>query len=212
MRLRQLGTTQSLGFFCPPEVYQSILDTCQKTARCPIDASDVIRWLLEQTCVAIEQYQPLYYSQGIEFCREAQAALDNCEFITKKSQRERYLSVVRQIEEQTLKQLYGFNPQTRSPVATSKSSPQIAAFLKELNDIKRGFQDSGVAGLVSALQEVEQEREVAYEVEAVREAQKQMHLDPFKFSGTLHPDIESFAKTGRLEWFSPGFEQAFSGK
>jgi hypothetical protein len=212
MRLRQLGTTQSLGFFCPPEVYQSILDTCQKTARCPIDASDIIRWLLEQTCVAIEQHQPLYYSQGIEFCREAQAALDNCEFITKKSQYEQYLSAVRQVEEQTLKQLYGLNPRTRSPVAIPKASPQIAALLKGLNDIKRVFQNSDVASLVSALQEVEQEREVAYEVEAVREVQKQVYFEPFKFPGTLHPDIESFAKTGQLDWFSPGFEQAFSSK
>jgi hypothetical protein len=97
-------------------------------------------------------------------------------------------------------------------VAISKSSPQIAAFLKELNDIRRGFQDSGVAGLVSALQEVEQEREVAYEVEAVREVQKQVHFDPFTFSGILHSDIESFAKTGQLEWFSPGIELAFSSK
>jgi hypothetical protein len=203
-----------MAFFYPPEVYQSILDTCQKTTRCPIDSSDVIRWLLEQTCVAIEQFQPLYYSQGIEFCRQTQAALDNCEFITKPSHSERYLSVVKQVEEQTLKQLYGLNTRDRSPAYITKSSPQIAAFLKELNDIKRVFQNSNIAGLVSTLQEVEQEREVAYEVEAVREVQKQVYFEPFKFPGTLHPDIEGFAKTGQLAWFSssPGYEQAFSCK
>jgi hypothetical protein len=211
MRLRQLGTTQSMAFLCPPEVYQSILDTCQKLAGYRITSSDVIRWLLEQTCIAIEQYQPLYHSQGVEFCRRTQAALDNCNFTTNPNQREDYLSAVRQVEQQTLKQLYGLNSRARPPMSITKPSPQITTFLKGLDSIKQGFQDSGIAVHASALQEVEQEREVAYEVEAIREVQKQIYFDPFKFPGTLHKDIKNFAKTGRLTAESSGYENAFTG-
>jgi hypothetical protein len=211
MRLRQLGTTQSIAFFCPPEVHQSILDTCQGSDSYRISSSDVIRWLLEQTCIAIEQYQPLYYSQGVDFCRRTQAALDNCDFTTNPNQRDDYLAAVRQAEQQTLKQLYGLSTRVRSPISITNPSSQIATFLKGLDSVKQGFQDSGVAVHSSALQEVEQEREVAYEVEAVREVQKQVYFDPFKFPGTLHKDIANFVKTGRLTADSSGYEHAFSG-
>jgi hypothetical protein len=200
-----------MAFFCPPEVYQSILDTCKKPVGYPITSTEAIRWLLEQTCIAIEQYQPLYHSQGVEFCRRTQAALDNSDFIMNPNQRKDYLSAVRQVEQQTLKQLYGLGSRARSPMSFTKPSPQITTFLKGLDSIKQSFQDTGVAVHASALQEVEQEREVAYEVEAVREVQKQVYFDPFKFPGTLHKDIENFAKTGRLTADSSGYEHAFAG-
>ena len=68
MRLRQLATTQSVTFFAPPEVHQSILDLCQKGPTELINSSHVVRWLLEQTCSGIEQLQPLYYAQGMITC------------------------------------------------------------------------------------------------------------------------------------------------
>ena len=74
MRLRQLGTTQSVVWFAPPEVHQSILDVRQKMSGDPITSYDVVHWLLEQTCVQIEQLQPLYISQGNDFCRRAQVS------------------------------------------------------------------------------------------------------------------------------------------
>lgn len=41
MRLRQLGTTQSVTFFAPPEVNQSIRDLCMKLDDDPVDSGDV---------------------------------------------------------------------------------------------------------------------------------------------------------------------------
>lgn len=41
MRLRQLGTTQSVTFFVPPEVHQGIADLQGKTIHDPVDSSDV---------------------------------------------------------------------------------------------------------------------------------------------------------------------------
>jgi hypothetical protein len=95
MRLRQLGTTQSVKFFAPPEVYQSILDLRGKSKGERIDSYDVICWLLEQTCRGIEQLQPLYYAQGMDFCRRTQASLDNSDFLANEVHREAYLSSIR---------------------------------------------------------------------------------------------------------------------
>jgi len=90
MRLRQLGTSQSITFFAPPEVHQSILDLRKKTSGDPINSYDVICWLLEQTCSGIEQLQPLYFSQGADFCRRVQATLDHSDFVVNPQQREAY--------------------------------------------------------------------------------------------------------------------------
>jgi len=101
MRLRQLGTTQAVVFFAPPEVYQSILDLRNKSSHSYIDSFDVIYWLLEQTCNGIEQLQPLYHAQGTNYCQRMQAAADYSNFLENAQQREDFLDVIRTIEQQT---------------------------------------------------------------------------------------------------------------
>lgn len=128
-----------------------------------LSSKDVIIWLLEQTCSANEQLQPLFFSQGADFCKRQQAAIDNPDILTKKKQREAYLEVLRQREAQNLQRLYGVKTKTKSDAKNGPWSPQIAVFMKELNNLRKGFQDSGTAVHGSALQEVEQEREVANE-------------------------------------------------
>ncbi|KAL9104009.1 MAG: hypothetical protein Q9163_000987 [Psora crenata] len=208
MRLRQLGKSQSVVFLAPPEVHQSIHDLRKKRFGDHIDSYDVICWLLEQTCSGIEQIQPLHYSQGIHFCRRAQGALENPDFLANSEQRKTYLRVLRESEQQTLEQLYKprSNRTTNAPI--SSFAPDIAAFMKELKARRKGFQDSGNAVHASALQEVEQEREVAFEVEAVREVQRPVYYKPLSFLG-LHRDIVGFAKTGRLAAGSEAYEHVF---
>ncbi|PVH75301.1 hypothetical protein DL98DRAFT_562460 [Cadophora sp. DSE1049] len=210
MRLRQLGTTQRVVFFAPPEVYQSIRDLRNCTRRgLPIDSHDVVRWLLEQTCQGLETVQPLYYSQGMDFCRRIQASYEFSKYLEDPTDRENYLACLRQVEQQTLEQLY-------RPGANSKSTsssvrvfhPQLRRFMDKMNELRKSFQDTGDAVHSSALQEVEQEREVAHEVEAVREIQKPVHYAALKFPG-LHRDIIEFVKTGKMIPNSRAWELAF---
>ncbi|WEW59693.1 hypothetical protein PRK78_005173 [Emydomyces testavorans] len=207
MRLRQLATTQSVIFVAPPEVHQSILDLQGKQNGDKVDSNDVVSWLLKQTCLGIEQVQPLYYSQGMDFCRRIQAALDNPQFLVDKEQQQSYCSVLRQDEKQTLEQLYKPGLKSKPTIPITSYAPEIAKFVKELKKRRKAFQDFGGAVQGSALQEVEQEREVAFEVEAVREVQKPVHYTPLSFPG-LHPDISRFAITGQLSGFA-GYQQAF---
>ena len=208
MRLRQLGTTQSVVFLAPPEVHQSILDARNKTFGDPVDSHDVICWLLQQTISGIEQLQPLYFSHGVDFCRRIQSGLDNPDFLTEAKQRDAYLNAIRQKEQQTLEQLYKPRVRSKSTKILGSLSPDIAPLMKELTIRRKGFQDKGIAVQASALQEVEQEREVAFEVEAVREVQKPIHYSPLSFMG-LHKDIARFVETGRLSAESNGYEHVF---
>ncbi|CCF40665.1 hypothetical protein CH063_11176 [Colletotrichum higginsianum] len=163
-----------------------------------IDSRDVISWLLDNTCDGIEQLQPLYYSQGIDFCRRMQAAIDNPDFIKDSYQRDNFIATVKQDEQHSLQQLY--EPK-RKIKGTGELRPgsdsKIRAFIKELNTRRKAFQDNGRAVHASALQEVEQEREVAFEVETVRQVKRPHHYPALSFPG-LHPELESFAKTGRM--------------
>lgn len=91
---------------------------------------------------------------------------------------------------------------------TNATNPRIAEFLEDLNARREGFQDIGQAAHPSALQEVEQEREVEVQVEAVRVVKKPSHYKPRSFPG-LHKDLERFATTGHLpagtDYFMPVF-------
>ncbi|KXX81310.1 hypothetical protein MMYC01_201930 [Madurella mycetomatis] len=197
MRLRQLGTTQAITFFVPPEVHQMIVDLRKKSIYDRIDSHDVICWLLDNTCDSIEQLQPLYYSQGIDFCRRTQAAIDNPEYLTDPDHRAKYVASIRQNELQTLQEMYEPKGRGAKHGDFKSSNPKVAAYLDELNLGRKSFQDTGRAVHGSALQEVEQEREIAFEVEAVRQVKKPVQYDALSFPG-LHRDLEIFARTGRL--------------
>ena len=197
MRLRQLGTTQSVVFFAPPEVNQSILHLQNKTKSSDLDSGDVVSWLLTNSCDAIERLQPLYYSQGMDFCSRKNAAVLYSKYLKDISQREQYVAAIKQAEQQTLRQLY--EPKLKSKGATilKSTDPRLAAFVKELVARRRTFQDTGSAVHGSALQEVEQEREIAFEVESVRQVKKPLLYEAHLFPG-LHEDLATFARTGRL--------------
>ncbi|KAL7619655.1 hypothetical protein AAE478_010196 [Parahypoxylon ruwenzoriense] len=196
MRLRQLGTTQSVVFFAPPEVNQSIRDLCAKKDYEAVSSYDVIRWLINNTCDGIEQLQPLYYSQGVDFCNRMQAMEEFPDFLTDEEQRGAFVNGIKHTERQSLQQLYG--PHNKGKTSnTIRSNLKIAQFAKQLETRKKNFQDTGQAVHPSALQEVEQERETEIEVEAVRQVKKPMPYTPYGFPG-LHRDLEIFARTGRI--------------
>ncbi|KAH7018186.1 uncharacterized protein B0I36DRAFT_394922 [Microdochium trichocladiopsis] len=209
MRLRQLGTTQSVTFFAPVEVDQSIRDLCKKELFATIDSSHVIKWLVHNTCSLTESLQPLYFAQGMDFCARMQAAVDHPDFLSDAADRREYIRTIRQTERQTLQQLYA--PQTKAKTAKDKLllTGVLGDFRKELNQRRKRFQDTGHAVHASALEEVEQEREIEQEVEAVRQVKKPLPYTPFTFPG-LHRDVENFARTGRFAAGSDVFVSALT--
>lgn len=210
MRLRQLATSQSLMFLASPEAHQSILDVCNIKENIRINSSHVVHWLLEQTCCANEQLQRLYIAQGTDFCDRVTAEARNTGFPSGHSQQKNYLKVLLQPEQQTLEQLYGpteIGPRHRSGLELSQS-PQIKAILMELRDLSNASSNEPSALVASALEEVEQEREVEFQVEEERQIQRPVRYNALKFPG-LHPAIREFALTGALRG-ADGFVHAFS--
>lgn len=162
MRLRQLGTTQSV-VFAPPEVCHSIQGLLAKSIHNELTSFAVVCWIVEQTCMGIEQLHPLYYAQGVDFCRRTQALLDNPELESNAIQRTAYLNSVRQVEQQSLAQLYGAKKKFKADAVSLNISEKLAKFMTDLQERREAFEDSGQAVHGIALQEVEQERETQFE-------------------------------------------------
>lgn len=121
------------------------------------------------------------------------------------------LNVIRQQERQTLNQQY-----SRVSDNSIRGSPEEVIFpcLKSFMS-KLASQRTSMAGKLSAsgmnssaLEEVEQEREVEFQVEEVRQVQKRKIFKPLSFS-RLHPALEDFVHTGRLTG-DEGYVHAFS--
>ncbi|RYP10373.1 hypothetical protein DL764_000707 [Monosporascus ibericus] len=179
------------------EVNQSIRDICMKKDAEEVDSKDVIYWLLNNTCDHLESLQPLFYAQGVDFCNRMQAAADFPDFLEDDEQRAAYVAAIRQTERQSLQQLYAPQTKVKAKRTGMRTNPHIAKFARELENRRKEFQDTGQAVHASALQEVEQEREIEYEAEAVRQVKKPTAYTPHTFPG-LHRDLETFARTGRM--------------
>ena len=211
MRLRELGSTQSVVFFAPPEVHQSILDVCGPRKRQPIDSSHVIAWLLEQTCRVNDQLRDLYLAQGYDFCRRANSQGLHADFLTDASQRTALLDSIRQPERQTLGEMYGTKTgNTAQRVVEPPSASKLSEFIREL-DRQQGVGHRGLGPgnqQSAAFEEVEQERQVErFQAEHVQQRQPRPTYDALRFRG-LHKDIHDFVNTGKLTG-GTGYQHAF---
>jgi hypothetical protein len=167
-----------------------------------LDSSDVIAWLLDQTCATNKDLLPLYYAQGGDFCYRMQAAATYERFLTSKSHWERFLDHLQQPEQRTLEQLY--DPETRKNCEGASAWEELKlrgvlkTFMQDLRQNHDLIQEQYSSTHTSALEGVEQEREVAYKVQEERELQRPRPMKALTFPG-IHPAILSFVDSGVLE-------------
>lgn len=200
MRLRQLGSTQSVAFIAPPEVARSILDvrpgydpTRQYDALSVLQSltsEDVVRWLLEQSCRANDQLAPLYLAQCQDYCRRMNALWKYPNLDTTISDAAKVLRAVQQQEHQTLEQLYG---QEHQPEPLNLEFAELQKYSSNISSVFK----TTTPGLASALMEVEQEREVIFDVEQIREKESNHFFIPLEFPG-LDRALLKFIRTGDL--------------
>lgn len=208
MRLRQLRTTQSVMFFAPPEVDMSIRDVC--CSRLPInthiESPHVIFWLLEQTCRANEDLQPLFQAQGNDFCRRTNALLKYPDYVTSKDSKRNLLKILQQPEHQTLMQMYGDTSRSSTSQGLENMlSSRLQGFANRLSqyDIS-GIYQADIFGEV----EQEQERELEVQLETQRETERPVHYQALNYLG-LSATILDFFKAGKLNTTDKEIRHAF---
>ncbi|PNP83727.1 hypothetical protein FNYG_02944 [Fusarium nygamai] len=212
MRLRQLATTQSIAFVAPPEVYTSVLSlrsyhSPKVAASQPLKSTDVVHWLLEQSCQASDNIMSLHIAQGFDFCRRTDALLEFRKSLQKKKNREKLLQETQQREGQTLEQLYGPKEKASSTGLKAINSRHLRSFAKELHGLEADLNKHQRRACSSAFDEVEQEREVEFEVHQLREKQNPTHLTALEFPG-LDNALVRFCEEPEVELASLHFIQA----
>ncbi|KAJ4505776.1 hypothetical protein HRR86_008095 [Exophiala dermatitidis] len=177
MRMRKLAVSQSVIFFAPPEVDNSIRALLGVQTG-DLDSSHVIRWCISQSCRALKSQQPLWTMKGLSHSRRRLASK---RYVLEGGQipnPEQYLDSIREIESRPVSEMYAVDKRdqkkhTFQPSPLEKKDDIMMQLLAEwdrteTNDLK----DSGIAE--------EQEREILHEVEKVREVQRPAHATPAK--------------------------------
>ncbi|KAH7263807.1 hypothetical protein BKA59DRAFT_520863 [Fusarium tricinctum] len=188
MRLRQLATTQSVSFIAPPEVYTSVMSLrsthLRNIAGPPtLTSPDVVHWLLERSCEASENMMSLHIAQGFDFCRRTDALLEFRKSSQNKKKRNDLLQRTQQPEGQTLEQLYGLKQQSSSTSLKAFNSKHLQGFVKDLHELEADLFNHQGRAHSSAFDEVEQQREVEFEVHQLREKQNPARFTALEFPG-----------------------------
>ncbi|KAM0369331.1 hypothetical protein ACHAPY_011039 [Fusarium culmorum] len=206
MRLRQLGSTQSVAFIVPPEVHRSILDLRPSDEKkfWPMTSSDVVHWLLEQSCKMNEKMMPLHTAQGFDFCRRTNALWKYGDSYKDATETKQLLDAIKQREDQTIEQLYG----PRDLVPTTEAMAKLDFDCLKDFTTRLCEQKLDLSGdYTAAFEELELEREVEFEFEQLREKEK-----PLKYTAAAvpcpDPEITRFVSTGCLHE-GASFIQAF---
>ncbi|CAE6491982.1 unnamed protein product [Rhizoctonia solani] len=189
MRMRKLGHGQLVVFAAPPEIDTQIRSASPKpiSSSAAVDALDVLRWSMLETCKDLQHHVHHWAQQGIEFDRRREAE--------EGYGKTRDVAVIKRgwitPESRPLEEMYG----VLSPMALChKASSTRRAF--EVPEIRRGLDNLGIGRLEDPSMDEEQEREVQHEVEREQQHQRPPKREPAKHS--IHPGVEHFITTGTL--------------
>ena len=199
--MRKLGKGQSVIFCVPQEIKMKILQCSPGLSESEIKPQHVLTWSVLETFANMRRNIPLWATQGRRFERQQllwTAARNETTFELSKSQAEQFL----ELEAQTLE--YRYSPHT---VTQTPPYAEWAAGNQNLARIEERCSEFGPLDSNSATLQEEQERELAPEIEQERHLERPDAAEAKAHS--LHPDVQSFAATGKLKTPSPAFLPAF---
>ena len=204
MRLRGLSHGQSFMFVAPPEVHLDIKKSLPNDVE--ITGWHVVSWCLEQSCLQIEQAQPMRILQGLNFARQqilnrrfrdknadANGKIEDSESLGEDAQ-----EFVEQ-ECKTLADLY-------APAAMKDHhDADIVSWARTSNepwvrDLLRLWDNLPDHLHVSAGQSEEHEREISHEIERETQIQRPPHVEPLE--PHVDPTLHDFIEKGSLEVFT----------
>ncbi|CAE6379485.1 unnamed protein product [Rhizoctonia solani] len=187
MRMRKLGHGQSVIFAAPPEIDAQIRSASPNpiSPDGKIDALDVLRWAMLETCKDLHHHVSHWAHQGIEFDRK-QAAEEQYAKNSDISALQRSWTTP---EARPLEELYG--------VSDPKALSNQVGFMErafQVEKLRKGLEKLGVEKLADPSMDEEQEREVNHEVEREQQIQRPPKGEPANHS--IHPEVRNFINTG----------------
>ncbi|KAF4967332.1 hypothetical protein FSARC_5098 [Fusarium sarcochroum] len=181
MRMRKLGKGQTVEFCIPWEIEQKIIELKgrEDAGKREISVSDVLCWVITETCLDLRKAIPLWLNQGVRFSRQREFWLKASKSAGSQDTIPEWAELFLEDEAQTLDQRY-------RPQHGSKS---LALFLDNVDGsmsakFRSRCDEFGLTELrTSSLQE-EQERELSPETEQERQVEKPPPAEPADHSVT----------------------------
>ncbi|KAF7555952.1 hypothetical protein G7Z17_g1782 [Cylindrodendrum hubeiense] len=204
MRMRKLGKGQTVVFCIPREIERKILllRNRESSTADPITASDVLCWVITETCLDLRRAVPLWLNQGVRFYQQ-QASWDA---LRPSSDPETMLACARQLMEDEAQSLsVRYRPQ--------QAHSTISSLINRIDvDVARKFnhrcQAFGLTELRSSTLQEEQERELSPETEEERQIERPPPVQPAIHD--VHPSLVQLVTRGLFSGegtaFSPSFK------
>ncbi|KAF2009126.1 hypothetical protein BU24DRAFT_321403, partial [Aaosphaeria arxii CBS 175.79] len=217
MRMRKLGSGQSVSFFVTDEVRQSInRAVSQPPSNVAITKVDLLRWTILETWLETERCIPLFAANGIRHLRQEDAWRE----AQSGPERDRKIDMQPEIaekcmEDEALSLETRYSPSPRGKAVRkhifgedenipATHYPEHRMMLKF---IMRKCDDFGVTQIDSASFQDEQERELSPEVEGQREVEPRPQMSPL--THFVHQNVRKFVCEGVIDDLD-GFIPAFS--
>jgi hypothetical protein len=170
MRMRKLGKGQSVEFCVPWEIEQKnfLLKPHEKAGEREVTVSDVLKWVIIETCHDLRKAIPLWLNQGVRFKKQRtfwsqHQGNDACGWA------EQFLEE----EAQTLDQRY--RPKNGR---INLDSFLDKAGVSRINELRARCDEFGLTELHTASLQEEQERELSPETEQERQVEKPPAAEP----------------------------------
>ncbi|TLD36380.1 hypothetical protein E2P81_ATG03269 [Venturia nashicola] len=199
MRMRKLGTTHSLVFVAPPDVYSSILNSSQ-TSDNVVTSADVLKWSINQTLEQLKKNAVHWIAQGAD---HAQREHNLSHFLVNGNLDKRmgsndpmiqeFMSSMLQSESRTLAELYGYSDPGESSVSLKLRRIEGLPTSNEL--LSRWQQLDPSQNEELGLNE-EAEREVSVEVQQEKIVQHPCSVVARK--SVLRREVQDFVESGKI--------------
>ena len=186
MRMRKLGKGQSIIFCVNAEIQSRIRSTTGKSDMDTLEATDILHWVISETCADFQRLMPMWGVQGERHQRQSNlrsCRLEGANLMLETDVATRFLEA----ESKSLSARYG--PDRSMSDGEDDSGEAVSL-------IRQRCLDFEVCRLHSASLYEEQERELSPEIQQECQIQRPQPAQPLEHR--LHELIRTFAETGRL--------------
>lgn len=199
MRMRKLGSGQSVVLLVPEEIESKIRERTGRSSDLPIGVDDVLCWSIGETWGDLRKSMPSWAVQGERFERTKGLLRGTA---TPVGQLRKYLEE----ESQTLQRRYNPHCHNRGIESLFRECDRSNTNISDI--ITRCEVFSAMSSSAAGLNE-EQERELAPEVEEERQIERPPRLIPRRHK--VHYALWRLAQTGDLLLNEEAFRPAFQG-
>ncbi|KAI1615196.1 hypothetical protein EDD36DRAFT_432369 [Exophiala viscosa] len=204
MRMRKLAVSQSVTFFAPPEVDNSIR-ALLKDPPVSLDSSHVLRWAINQSCQALKGQTMIWTLRGLLHSRRRVAAARHLTEDGRVRNSDKYLATIRERESRPVSEMY-----RAGDVLERKLPFELSAHEKDdkiMKELLLEWESTEATNLKVCGIEEEQEREVLHEIEQEREVQRPRKVYPA--TPQVCEELEHLIREGTVPQNSAGLCPAF---